>query len=297
MAETERNFELVVKALPGAVETNLAKLKDWITAEVTPFLGATVLPETMKDAKDTRAYLNKLKGQLEDKRKSVKKQLATPYDIFKEKYDDATALLIEHINSLDVQIKKIEDDEKAQKLADTELLIDEKLTALELDEHLAKTIKSVPSLRNSRWENKGYTLKKISKELDENIESIRNDLMSLSEVEDEFFAQTLQTYKEGGLSCALLNLSELKKRKEEAEALKETVAKERETTRQPDIAWDSPSPTLVEPSQTVENEPTIKDVRYSATFTVEGTKEDISRLKQFIIDNNMTWNLQDYKVL
>lgn len=288
-------YELVVKTKPATIEENLKDLEVWLVGEITPFVGQekSVSVDNLKDAKKSLADLRKLQEQLEKKRKSIKNQVLKPYKDFEGKYKKAVDVLTKHIFKLDNAVKNLEEKQKQEKLEKIEAMIAEKIE--DLEENLQTAIKSIPTLRNPKWINKAYSLSKIDSELDDKIDDIRNDLMTLSEVEDEYFAIALETYRNAGLSRALLKVAEQKKQKEELRRFKEASKAEKEEKIGKSLDWDIPIP--VESTETAQNEPTSEDILIKANFTVTGKKSDISRIKAIIQDMGLEWKLNNYKFI
>ena len=67
------------------IEFNYDDLQKWITEQVEKYQGLTYTDETIKNAKEDRAALNKFKERIDAARKDVKKRYLEPYNNFEEK--------------------------------------------------------------------------------------------------------------------------------------------------------------------------------------------------------------------
>ena len=114
MEEKELNEIVIVEQLP-IIKEKLQIISDEIDKEVEYALSLPCNEETIKEVKDARAKLNKIKTSLEDKRKQVKNAVMNPYNEFeivynelvKEKLTKADQTLKESVDAIE-ELKKME---------------------------------------------------------------------------------------------------------------------------------------------------------------------------------------------
>ena len=69
----------------NVIEFNYDELNNWIVEQVEQYKGLTYTDETIKNAKEDRAKLNKFRENIDNARKDVKKRYLEPYNKFEEK--------------------------------------------------------------------------------------------------------------------------------------------------------------------------------------------------------------------
>lgn len=195
--EIDFNFE----ALKGDLSENLKKYNELVVTE-----------DSIKDAKDDKAQLNKLRTAIEDKRKEVKKACLTPYEKFEVKIKQIVGMIDEPIQAIDKQVKVFAqiEVEKKKELIDT--FYSENIG--ELSELLPLT-----KFYDSRWENVSMKIKEVQKVILDTITKVRSELEVISSLGSEYEPQIKDKYLQGlNLTVALAEKSRLE---EQARKLKE----------------------------------------------------------------------------
>ena len=112
---TGLELEIVVK--PGTVTQNFDAFKEMVRNELeTKYKNIEVSEESLKEAKSARARLNKAKQSLKDAMRSAQLENDRPLVVPKAQAKELEYLLDEAIETLDSQIKRIEEDRKSAKL-------------------------------------------------------------------------------------------------------------------------------------------------------------------------------------
>lgn len=88
------------------------QFEQFVNEVVTKYKNYTVSAETLKDDRATRALLNKLVKQIDDKRKEVKREFNKPLDEFTAWVKKASEPLNKTVASIDKSIKELEEHEK-----------------------------------------------------------------------------------------------------------------------------------------------------------------------------------------
>ena len=97
---------------------NNEEIKAEVAEKVQHYKSLVYTETEIKAAKADRATLNKFVTALENKRKEVKKQCMAPYEQFEAQIKEIIAIVNEHIQLIDTQIKDFEEKKKAEKLAE-----------------------------------------------------------------------------------------------------------------------------------------------------------------------------------
>lgn len=205
-------MELVTKVEPGSVTTNFEDFKEALRIEMeTKYKSIVVSEESIKEARDARAVLNKAKEGLKDAVRSMKAQNAEPLKMAETQAKELEALIDDAINTLDGQIKRIEDAQRKQRTDSAIQILAQKLERLpmEVNEFAAGCM---DWLINPKWGNATCRFIEINKDCDEKVERIQNawDLL-----QGEYRPQMLaQFQKTGDLAKAQLYGMELSRQKE-----------------------------------------------------------------------------------
>lgn len=98
--------ELTINYTPAVIEFDGLAFKQEVTNIVKAYQDFDFDSASIKDTRDMRATLNKLKKQFEDKRKEIKKQAEEPYKRFESEYKEG----IEALDGLLGKFKTVVDD-------------------------------------------------------------------------------------------------------------------------------------------------------------------------------------------
>lgn len=285
------------------IDWNKEQFKEKVAAKTEEYRGLVYTEETMKTAKEDRAELNKMKNDISDIRKEVKKAIMEPYTQFENEVKEVTALIDEPIAMIDAQIKEYEERVKNEKKQQLETHFNEVVAEL-------NGILTFDKIFDSKWLNVSTSLKKAKEEIDNQIEVVRMGLRSIDNLCEEkyhtvlkdFYTRTLNITKTMDEYSRLREmdrkLEEEKVRKAEEARLKaEQEAKKEEisatvTETVDSVVEQTQTETAVEPPV---EQPEVVDAfvqpekQYKASFTVYGTKDQIMALKQYMIDNKIRY--------
>ena len=272
-----------LSVLPQVIETNGEELKAWLSEKLTQYNALVVTPETLKAAKDDKAKLTKLRAALEERRKEVKRQCMAPYEDFERKYKELLALIDEPIGKIDTQIKALDEQEQQEKFTKIGQYFQEITKDLGFSLVLDKII-------DQKWRNKTNPIEKICNALFERVEGIRADYAELQEYysDSPHYTAIMNTYMQGyDKACALAYAAALiqqEQRRQEAQRAAQQPVREPEPTPPP-VYDPTPEPPVQQPVQP-QNEPRITGV-----FRVTGTKQQIIALRDFMRENQITFEI------
>lgn len=180
----------------GQISTNLETLKAELKEIAGRYKGVLVSEDTVPFAKKDLAELRKLRTDIEDRRKAVKKQWNEPYTAFENEVKSALAIIDEPINEIDKQVK---DFEKADKEAKREKVkeIYKSYTPADIEPYMP-----FETVFDEKWLNKSTKENEIISDLSAKATQIKIDLDAIKALKSEIEDECLKAYKDAGNSLA-----------------------------------------------------------------------------------------------
>lgn len=264
-------FELITDmqtALPEIIDFNYSELKAELAERLEYYHGLVVTADEIKAAKEDKAKLNKLKKAIDDKRKEVKKQYMAPFDDFETKCKELVKMVDAPINEIDGQLKRFEEERKAEKRQSIEL------TYSELVPDEIKDIIPLDRIFDERWLNSTVSLKKVAEDMLEITKRVKADMVALDTVEPEYMTAVRAKYIE---TMDIVATLEYKKTLQEANAAFQTT--------------ETPEPKeSIAPAPKIATAATNEPKRYALRLQLEVTTEQAAALKQFLTDSGIKYN-------
>ncbi len=275
-------------AIPERIDWNYEELKAGLIKATEDYKGLVYTDANIKEAKKDVANLRKLKDALNSERIRLQKEYLAPFNAFKAQVDELIGLVDEPVAAINAQVKEYEKQKAIEKAEAIEALITEKAFPEGYNLGL---------IRNPKWMNATYSLKKISEELDHKKQMITADIDQIERFCcTEFKFEVHEFYKKTlDLRAAVEEehrLIELKKRKEEAELRRRQEdearqrAAEEERIRQANLKAlddankaEAPAPVEYAVEEPIES-PAREWVTFSAYVTVEEAKALAAWLKE-----------------
>jgi hypothetical protein len=267
-----------IKAVGQQIEAKIAELN---------LDNQLVTEDTWKSAKETRAMLRKELDVFETQRKFIKEQVNAPYEAFEKAYK-------EHIK---VHYEKADSTLKAKIDEVQNRLISDKITRIK--DYFAELcqLQGIDFLIFERLPL-NITLSASDKSLKEQVANFVSEVSkSLQLIEslnepDEFKAEVLTEYKQTLDVTRAIQNAQYRKQQREAElqrieaqrATAEQARLEAEVRAQEQAPLQAPA--QVQPAQEATQEQPAPEL-VQTTFTVQGTREQLQALKQYIISNNI----------
>lgn len=252
-----------------AIEFNFEELKTELTNRLEKYQNLTYTEETLKEAKNDKAGLNKFKDAIETRRKEVKKLCLKPYEEFEAKVKELVALIDGPIVAIDTQLKDFEDKRISAKLCDITDLYNAIFAGW-------TDVIRLEKIFNEKWKNATYKMPSIQKELQEILDKALHDIQVIDDmdipmdvnlqVKDKY----IETLDFGKAMAEKIRLEELAKKLE---------AKREEDIKKIHEAVDSIS-TNPEP---------VEEKIYNRKFWVEGTKEQLIALGEYMKNNGIKY--------
>ena len=272
--------------LPQEIE-NFAALKEELTPKLDFYNKLVVTADSIKAAKADKAALNKLKTVIEDQRKAIKKQYLEPYTVLETQCKEIVALIDAPISAIDRQIKVFDEKDENDKYNELKAAFE----ALNPPEWI-----KIEDVLNPKWKNK--TLKTDAliteltaavKELVDGIEKV-NDLykeepylLSIT----EFFKQH-KDFSKTAVYAAQMNTAY---KKEQAAKAAAEAAAQNTLQNAPQAAAANNNESILTQQQTQQGtQPEQPQKLFKGRFEVEGTKEQIIALGNYMKANNIKFS-------
>ncbi|WP_295095411.1 DUF1351 domain-containing protein [Ruminococcus sp.] len=291
-------MELIFKSveinLPKEIE-NLEALKNELAPKLEQYKNLVVTEDSIKEAKNDKANLNKLKKAISDQRISIKKQYMEPYMLLESQCKELDALIDAPIQAIDKQIKVFEEIEKNEKFTE----LSKAFNAMELPDWI-----DIGDVLNPKWENKTQKLETLKAEMKANSDKFLKEMAEIDKLYENFphkiaiidkykqekdFSQTMiyakkleyEYNREQQLKAQLLKAAEEEKAKQAENAQNAPEAASAES----DVITPPAEPTAV----TVEPEQAPKII--TGKFEVSGTAEQIKALATFMKSNGIKFTI------
>ena len=256
----------------SVTEINLKRISAEHKDQLENALKMACTEETKKAVKAYRAELNKLYGELESERKALTAEYEKPLKEFKTMYDKYIAKPFKEADqALKQKIDEVETVQKDVKREAVESYAAELIQSYALD--WLESSRIMPNVTLSASE------KSLKKEVKDKVEKIKSEIDCINAISDnsELMAEYMNCLN---LAQAKLTVVERQHAIEAAEKAKAAYTQNEEVNRQAEEKVDMLAPPVIE-----EEKPEEK--KYTMTFTVSGTIEQLKTLKSFMIENNI----------
>lgn len=268
MEEKELNNLIVVEQLPKIKQT-LQVISDSIDEKINYAMSLECTEESVKEVKNVRAELNKIKTTLEDKKKQVKSAVLQPYEEFEDIYNKLVKnkLLVADA-SLKQEIDDIENEQKKQKEIELREFVEEHCKANNVDipfEMIGLNITLSASMKSLKEQAKAF-IEKVASEV---------SLIEQEEYSNELLMEYLNDFNFVNAKTRVLErhkqLEEIQRQKDGKEIADQI---EKEIVEKVDEAIEITAPTEI--VEELDNTPSIYQ------FEVKATKEQIKKLIEFM---------------
>ena len=269
----------------GEIQFNLESLKKELSEIADRYEGIVVSEESIPLAKKDLAELRKTTKEIEDRRKTIKKEWSKPYDAFEKEVKVALEIINKPISEIDKQIKDFEAKAKADKEKHCRELFKENVG--DLAEYI-----TYESVYRDTWLNKSTTDNEIISDISGARVKVKADLDAITALNSEFHDEVIEAYKRTGqLSDAIQRNTQLvsakqlaeKRAEEEAQAKIEAERKAKEEAEKKATEAEK----RAEEAEKKAEEPIVipfdkEPKKDYAVFTVRvKTEEQAQQVKQF----------------
>lgn len=183
-------------SLPESIIFNYEELKEGISAKVAHYKNLVYTDDQIKEAKEDRANLNKLKKALNDERIRLEKEYMIPFNNFKSQLNEIIKIIDEPVTMIDAQVKEYLENKKEEKRKNIISYFDS------VKEKLPEEIK-LESVFDEKWLNESVSMKSIKTKIDEAIIKISTEISTIKELGDLSFYALENYYKTLNISTSI----------------------------------------------------------------------------------------------
>ena len=224
---------LAIKQNPGTIEMNFDALEEQLDKKLDEYRGAVFTEDTKTIAKAEIASLRRLKKDIEDGRKTVKKKWMEPYDAFDKRMKSLSAKVDEPINAINEQVQAFEEKRRQKKKEEIHQMYVDCVSEYEG----CREFINLDKLYDPKWENVSVSMKSIKKDMTEKMSAIQTAVSSIMAMRSDKEPDALALYKRTlNLNDAIQMITTYEQNK--ADALKreeERRQREEERRRQAEI--------------------------------------------------------------
>ena len=258
----------------GEIESNMKEVKGYVEKLNNYYKNVFFTDETIQQAKEEKAKVNKFKAQVAEYRKNIITEYNKPIKTFDDTAKETEKLLAETYNTINKQVASYEDEQKRKKEQQIKDYFEEYKIANNIDfvtyEQAKINVTLTASIKSLKEQAKLF--------IDEVIDDLK--LIGTQECKDEILVEYKQNLNVSKSIQDVANrhrlLEEEKKRKEE---LKEKLVQKMSEEADIVIKEDN-QPQVLEAPKVEEKQEEILILK----FTVRGTRMKLKELKKFLED-------------
>lgn len=197
------------KAVPQSIDFNFEEVKAWLSENLSVYRNMVVTEDAIAAAKTDKAKIRKISSAISEQRIAVKKRYLEPYQVFEANMKELSGMCDEASKNIDDQLKKFEEQRKAQKRND--------LLAFYQTQNAPAWL-TFERIENPRWMNVTFSMDEAQKEITEKVNAVNADVESISGFDAEFADEMLLEYRKTlNVSGAIQRGNELRRMKQERE--------------------------------------------------------------------------------
>lgn len=272
----ENELQLVItnKEL-GSLTTNAKAIKERVK-ELLPTYKADNYDESNIDkAKSDKAMLNKTSKILNDERIKIEREFMKPFEEFKNEVKETCDLIKQASGEIDVIVKEVENREKETRKSKIEEIFNSNVNEL-------KDVLFLEKIFDDKWLNKGNWKEdgtfKLEKDLIDRINVIRNDLLTIGELNSKYEVELKNDYlNHFQLGEVIRKNNDLIQKEEILKKQQEETKKEIEHQREEKVEKMLETPVQQE----------VIDPIKTYTLRLTGKLSAMQQLKKFIEINNI----------
>lgn len=268
----------------GEIESNMKEVKGYVQELNNYYKNVTFTEETLKQAKEEKAKVNKFKAEVADYRKKIIAEYNKPIKVFEDTAKETEKILVETYNTINQQVAGYEEKQKQQKEQEIRNYFEEYKTANNIDfvdygqAHINVTLTS--------------SIKSLKEQVKQFIDEIVDDLklIETQECKEEILVEYKQSLNVSRAIQEVANrhklLEEEKKKQEELKSkqlqqaqkiIDERIKQETEITKQALDNFIKKEPQILQEPIEEKTEETL-----TLKFTVRGSRTKLKELKNFL---------------
>ena len=277
--EFDGEIQVRIKSV-GEIESNMREVKGYVEELNNYYKSVTFTEETLKQAKEEKAKVNKFKTEVADYRKKITAEYNKPIKVFEDTAKETEKLLSETYNTINQQVAGFEEEQKRQKEQEIREYFEEYKTANDIDfvnyEQAQINVTLTASVKSLKEQAKAF------------IDRIMDDLklIETQECKEEILVEYKQNLNVSKSIQEVANrhklLEEEKKKQEELKnkQLEEAKRQADISIKEQELATKNALDNFVIEAPKVEEQEEI----LTLSFKVRGTRNKLKELKRFLIE-------------
>lgn len=191
------NFNIVINPKVGEIEFDLSDLKADLSERTAIYKELVITKDNLPETKKDLAMLRKVRTEIDDRKKEVKKAFLEPYNKFEKEVKEAFAIIDEPINHLANEIKGFEEERKAERLEECKRLY---------TDAVGDMADFIPFERmfNEKWLNATTKDKDITDTVEAEIIRVKNDINAIKALGSEIEQDCIEAYRISGTLTAAI---------------------------------------------------------------------------------------------
>lgn len=265
-----QNEIIIIEQLP-VIKEHLQNVKTEVTTKVEHALKLLCTEDTIQEVKKSRAELSKEFQSWEEKRKSVKAAILSPYEHFEAVYKDCITNVFKTADAeLKGKIDNVENELKEEKRREVSEYFDEYKASKNVDFPFDfKDVKLTITLSAS--------VKSLKEKVKLYIDRVCSDLELIAT--QEYASEILYDYKMSqDVSFSIQSVVKRHKAIEEAQKQQAEYLAKQEAARQAAKKVEE----VITPAVEVITPPIVEEKPLTVTFTVTATRTKLKELKEFL---------------
>lgn len=285
MAEIKFELKTDLAPIQGTVlEANFEECKAALQERMEPYATLVVTEDGIKSAKGDLAEIRKIRGNIDDARKTVKKIYSAPLAEFEGKCKELTGLCDAAIDNLDGQVKAFQAQQQQEKIEHIRAYFNSRVGEM-------VTFLRWEDVYNERWKNATYKIETATEEIDAALEKCRQDVGSLlslhSPYEGALFDHYRQTHDLGACLQKAQELQEMEERAQQERKAREAAKQRAATPAAPQAARRVAK--SYQPASEGTSPPPAEPKVYVIDFRVYITENYLDELKQFFQERGIRY--------
>jgi len=274
----ENELQLVItKKELGSLTTNAKVIKEKVKELLSNYKAENYDESNIEKAKTDKAMLNKTSKLLNDERIKIEKEFMKPFEEFKSEVTETCNLIKQASSEIDVIVKEVENREKEIIKNKIEDIFNSNVNEL-------KEVLSLEKIFDDKWLNKGNWKEdgtfKLEKDLIDRINVIRNDLLTIGELNSKYEIELKNDY------LSHFQLGEVIRKNNDLIQKEELLKKQQEETKK---EIEHQKEVKVEEMLKKPAQQEVIDPIQTYTLRITGELSKIKKLREFMDLNNIEY--------
>lgn len=265
------SMELILKSsevtIPQAIE-NIEQLKTELEPKMQYYSSLVVTEDSIKEAKNDKANLNKLKKAIDQQRIDVKKKCLSLYEPLEKQCKELVSMIDAPIMAIDKQIKTFDEMRKQEKYEELKAHFDNVNTVEFLN---------FEDVLDPKWGNATAKSEMLKEEISANVKRVSGEYSEIKDIykDSPLLTAILDRYAETKDKASALAYAVVLEKKEQARKAGELVEK---SCQQTDVKITQPIEQPAEPVGT-------------AAFRVTCTRSQLIQLRDYMKNNGINFEV------